>query len=110
MERITVLYAYLGFYRDSGGEHAPLGLAEELDRERFRFEVVTLMPATFTIGAAVQATGCPLHELGMGIPLCNLWARLAAKLARVPVVIATINFDEPPQRTAPGNMRIFICV
>ncbi|WP_447964243.1 glycosyltransferase family 4 protein [Nitrospira sp. Ecomares 2.1] len=128
MKRITVLYAYLGFYRDAGGEHAPLGLAEELDRERFSFEIVTLMPTTSRIGAAVQATGCPVHELRLGIPrltnpigmlkvlkafyqtfrrikpdivqtqspFCNVWARLAAKLARVPIVIATINFDEPP--------------
>lgn len=35
MKRIHVLYVYLGFYRDAGGEHAPLGLAEELDRKRF---------------------------------------------------------------------------
>jgi len=29
---------------------------------------------------------------------CNVWARLAAKLARVPVIVATINFDEPKPR------------
>lgn len=129
MKRIKVLYAYLGFYRDAGGEHSPLGLAEELDRERFKFEIVTLMPTTSTIGAAVLATGCPIHELGLGIPgirnpvrmiktiyafyttfrsikpdivqtqsgFCNVWARLAAKLAHVPVVIATINFGGGPK-------------
>ena len=130
MKKIKVLYAYLGFYRDAGGEHSPLALAEELDRERFSFEIVTLMPTTSTIGAVVQATGCTIHQLGLGIPrlkdpvgmiktinafyktfrsikpdivqtqsgFCNVWARLAAKLARVPVVIATVNFDEPKPR------------
>ncbi|MDR4460418.1 MAG: glycosyltransferase family 4 protein [Nitrospirales bacterium] len=130
MNKIKVLYAYLGFYRDAGGEHSPLGLAEELDRERFSFELVTLMPTTSTIGAAVQATGCPIHELGLGIPrfsepvriikvikafyqtfrriqpdivqtqsgFCNVWARLAAKLAGVPIIIMTVNFDEPKPR------------
>ncbi|MFZ1746724.1 MAG: glycosyltransferase family 4 protein [Nitrospirales bacterium] len=130
MKRLKVLYAYLGFYRDAGGEHSPLGLAEELDRERFSFEMVTLMPTTSTIGAAVQATGCTIHELGLGIPrlteplgiikvikafyqtfrriqpdivqtqsgFCNVWARLAAKLAGVPVIIMTVNFDEPKPR------------
>ncbi len=130
MKKIKVLYAYLGFYRDAGGEHSPLGLAEELDRERFSFEMVTLMPTTSTIGAAVQATGCTIHELGLGIPrlteplgiikvikafyqtfrriqpdivqtqsgFCNVWARLAAKLAGVPVIIMTVNFDEPKPR------------
>ncbi len=130
MKKLTVLYVYLGFYRDAGGEHSPLGLAEELDRERFSFEIVTLMPTTSVIGAAVQATGCKIHELGLGIPhltdpvgmikvinalykvfhrikpdivqtqsgFCNLWGRLAAKLAGIPVVIATVNFDEPPPR------------
>jgi len=129
MERINVLYVYLGFYRDAGGEHAPLGLAEQLDRERFSFEIVTLMPTTSAIGAAIQATGCRIHELGLGIPglrnpvrmikvihafyktfrsikpdivqtqsgFCNVWARLAAKLAHVPVVIATINFGGGPK-------------
>ncbi|MET0515604.1 MAG: glycosyltransferase family 4 protein [Nitrospiraceae bacterium] len=129
MKRIKVLYAYVGFYRDAGGEHAPLGLAEELDRERFKFEIVTLMPTTSAIGAAVLATGCTIHELGPGIPclrdpvgmiktiyafyntfrsikpdivqtqsgFCNVWARLAAKLAHVPVVIATINFGGGPK-------------
>ena len=130
MEKIKVLYAYLGFYRDAGGEHSPLGLAEELDRERFSFEMVTLMPTTSTIGAALRATGCTIHELGLGIPrlteplgiikaikafyqtfrriqpdivqtqsgFCNVWARLAAKLAGVPVIIMTVNFDEPKPR------------
>ncbi|HNP61524.1 MAG TPA: glycosyltransferase [Nitrospirales bacterium] len=130
MKKLTVLYVYLGFYRDAGGEHSPLGLAEELDRERFSFEIVTLMPTTSVIGAAVQATGCKIHELGLGKPhltdpvgmikvihayyktfrrlkpdivqtqsgFCNIWGRLAAKLAGIPVVIATVNFDEPPPR------------
>jgi glycosyltransferase involved in cell wall biosynthesis len=129
MKRIKVLFVYLGFYRDAGAEQTPLGLAEELDRERFSFEIVTLMPTTSTIGAAVQATGCPIHELGLGIPrltepigiikvikslyqtfrrikpdivqtqsgFCNVWARLAAKLAHVPVVIATLNFGGEPK-------------
>ncbi len=129
MKRIHVLYVYLGFYRDAGGEHAPLGLAEELDRRHFRFEIVTLMPTTSSIGAAVLATGCRIHELGMRIPslrdpvamvrtiytfyktfrriqpdivqtqsgFCNVWARLAAKLAQVPVIIATINFGGGPK-------------
>ncbi len=129
MEKIKVLFVYLGFYRDAGAEQTPLGLAEELDRERFNFEIVTLMPTTSTIGAAVQATGCPIHELGLGIPrltepvriikvikafyqtfrsiqpdivqtqsgFCNVWARLAAKLAHVPVVIATLNFGGEPK-------------
>lgn len=93
------------------------------------FEIVTLMPTTSTIGAAVQATGCTVHELGLGIPglkdpvgmikvinafyhtfrwikpdivqtqsgFCNVWARLAAKLAGVPVIIATINFGGGPK-------------
>jgi glycosyltransferase involved in cell wall biosynthesis len=127
MKRTKVLYTYLGFYRDAGGEHSPLALAEELDRERFSFEIVTLMPTTSLTGRAVQATGCRIHDLGLGTPglknpvrlikavnalcrtfrrsepdivqtqsgYCNRWARLAAKLAGVPVVIATINFDEP---------------
>lgn len=129
MKRIHVLYVYLGFYRDAGGEHAPLGLAEELDRKRFRFEIVTLMPTTSSIGAAVLATGCRIRELGLGVPslrdpaamvraiytfyktfrciqpdivhtqsgFCNVWARLAAKLAQVPVIIATINFGGGPK-------------
>jgi len=128
MKRIHVLYVYLGFYRDAGGEHAPLGLAEELDRKCFRFEIVTMMPTTSSLGAAVLATGCKIHELGLGVPclkdpaamiraiyafyrtfrsiqpdivqtqsgFCNVWARLAAKLARVPVIIATINFGGGP--------------
>lgn len=128
MTGIKVLYVYLGFYRDAGGEHTPLELAEDLDRERFNFEIVTLMPTTSRIGAAVRATGCPMHELGLGIPrmtdpmrmikvihalyrifrrlkpdivhtqspFCNVWARLAAKLARVPVIVATINFGGGP--------------
>ncbi|BCA55520.1 glycosyl transferase family 1 [Nitrospira sp. KM1] len=129
MKKIHVLYVYLGFYRDAGGEHAPLGLAEKLDRERFKFEIVTLMPTTSSLGAAVLATGCTIHELGLGIPslrtpagmiktiyafyktfrrirpdivhtqsgFCNVWGRLAARLARVPVVIATINFGGGPK-------------
>ena len=128
MKRIHVLYVYLGFYRDAGGEHAPLGLAEELDRKRFRFEIVTMMPTTSSLGAAVLATGCKIHELGLGVPclrdpaamvraiyafyktfrclqpdivqtqsgFCNVWARLAAKLAHVPVIIATVNFGGGP--------------
>ncbi len=130
MKKIKVVHVYLGFYRDAGGENHSLALAEELDRERFSFEIVTLMPTTSTIGAAVQATGCTMHQLELGIPrlnepvrmtktiyamyktfrsikpdivqtqsaFCNVWARLAAKLARVPVVIMTINFDEPKRR------------
>ncbi len=129
MKRIKVLFVYLGFYRDAGAEQTPLGLAEELDRERFSFEIVTLMPTTSTIGGAVQATGCTIHELGLGIPsltdpvgmikvlkafyqtfrrikpdivqtqsgFCNVWARLAAKLAHVPVIIATLNFGGDPK-------------
>jgi glycosyltransferase involved in cell wall biosynthesis len=129
MKRIKILFVYLGFYRDAGAEQTPLGLAEELDRKRFSFEMVTLMPTTSTIGAAVQATGCTIHELGLGIPrltdpigiikvikalyqtfrrlrpdivqtqsgFCNVWARLAAKLAHVPVIIATLNFGGEPK-------------
>ena len=129
MKRIHVLYVYLGFYRDAGGEYAPLGLAEQLARERFRFEIVTMMPTTSSIGAAVLGTGCTVHELGLGIPtlrdpagmikaiytfyktlrriqpdivqtqsgFCNMWGRLAAKLAQVPVIIATINFGGGPK-------------
>ena len=129
MKRIKVLFVYIGFYRDAGAEQTPLGLAEELDRERFSFEMVTLMPTTSTIGAAVKATGCTIHELGLGIPrltepigiikaikalyqifrrirpdivqtqsgFCNVWARLAAKLAQVPVIIATLNFGGEPK-------------
>ncbi|WNM61099.1 glycosyltransferase [Candidatus Nitrospira neomarina] len=123
------MFVYLGFYRDAGAEQTPLGLAEELDRKRFSFEMVTLMPTTSTIGAAMQATGCTIHELGLGIPrltdpigiikvikalyqtfrrlrpdivqtqsgFCNVWARLAAKLAHVPVIIATLNFGGEPK-------------
>ncbi|MEM9568818.1 MAG: glycosyltransferase family 4 protein [Cyanobacteria bacterium P01_E01_bin.34] len=130
MKKIKVVHVYLGFYRDAGGENHSLALAEELDRERFSFEIVTLMPTTSTIGAAIQDTGCTIHQLELGIPrlnepvrmtktiyaiyktfrsikpdivqtqstFCNVWARLAAKLARVPVVIMTINFDEPKRR------------
>jgi len=129
MKRIKVLYVYVGFYRDAGGEHTPLGLAEQLDRERFQFEIVARMPSTSSIGAAVLATGCIIHQLGPGIPslrdprgmikaiyefyktfrrirpdivhtqagFCNVWARLAAKLARVPVIIATLNFGGGPK-------------
>lgn len=127
MNKIKILYPYLGFYRDAGGEHKPLALAEELDRDRFTFEIITLEPNTSTIWTAVKNSGCMVHELDTGIPrlrepvsmiktiytyydmfrrlkpdivhtqsgFCNQWARLAAIAARVPVVIATINFDEP---------------
>ncbi|GKS60230.1 glycosyl transferase family 1 [Nitrospira sp.] len=129
MKAVKILYVYLGFYRDAGGEHTPLELAQELDRERFNFEIVTVMPTTSRIGLAVRATGCPIHELGLDIPrvtepikmikvihafyrtfrrlrpdivhtqspFCNVWARLAAKLARVPVIVATLNFGGGPK-------------
>lgn len=127
MNTIKILYPYLGFYRDAGGEQSPLALAEELDRNRFTFEIVTLEPNTSTIWTAVKNSGCTIHELDTGIPrlkepigmiktiytyyamfrrlkpdivqtqsgFCNQWARLAAVAARVPVVIVTINYDEP---------------
>lgn len=127
MDTIKILYPYLGFYRDAGGEHSPLALAEELDRERFKFEIITLVPNTSTIWTAVKNSGCTVHELDTGIPrlkepvgmfrtiytyydmfrrlkpdivqtqsgFCNQWARLAAIAARVPVVIVTVNYDEP---------------
>ncbi len=68
MNTIKILYPYLGFYRDAGGEHSPLALAEELDRDRFTFEIVTLEPNTSTIWAAVKNSGCTVHELDTGIP------------------------------------------
>ena len=130
MNKIKIAYAYLGFYRDAGGEYAPLALAEELDRDRFDFEIVTVVPTTSSLGAAAERTGCPIHALGTRIPrlvepiamirmiaafyrtfrrlkpdvvqtqsgFCNQWARLAASLAGVPVIIGTINFDEPARK------------
>ena len=130
MNKIKIAYVYLGFYRDAGGEYSPLVLAEDLDRDRFDFEIVTVVPTTSSLGAAVQQTGCPIHELGTRIPrlvepiamirtiaafyrtfrglspdivqtqsgFCNQWARLAARLAGVPVIIGTINFDEPERK------------
>lgn len=127
MNSIRILYPYLGFYRDAGGEHSPLALAEELNRDQFTFEIITLEPNTSTIWTAVKNSGCTVHELDTGIPrlkepvgmiktiytyydmfrrlkpdivqtqsgFCNQWARLAAIAARVPVVIVTVNFDEP---------------
>jgi len=127
MNNIKILYPYLGFYRDAGGEHSPLALAEELDRDHFTFEIITLEPNTSTIWTAVENSGCTVHELDTGIPrlkepvgmlrtiytyyamfrrmkpdivqtqsgFCNQWARLAAIAARVPVVIVTVNYDEP---------------
>ncbi len=127
MNNIKILYPYLGFYRDAGGEHSPLALAEELDRDRFTFEIITLEPNTSTIWTAVENSGCTVHQLDTGIPrlkepvamlkaihtyydmfrrlkpdivqtqsgFCNQWARLAAIAARVPVVIVTVNYDEP---------------
>lgn len=127
MNTIKILYPYLGFYRDAGGEQSPLALAEELDRDRFTFEIVTLEPNTSKIWTDVKNSGCTIHELDTGITrlkdpagmfktiytyyrmfrrlqpdivqtqsgFCNQWARLAAIAARVPVVIVTINYDEP---------------
>ncbi len=127
MHPIKILYPYLGFYRDAGGEQSPLALAEELDRGRFTFEIVTLEPNTSKIWTDVKNSGCTIHELDSGIPrlkdpvgmlktiytyyamfrrlkpdivqtqsgFCNQWARLAAIAARVPVVIVTVNYDEP---------------
>lgn len=130
MNKIKIVYAYLGFYRDAGGEYSPLALAEELDRDRYDFEIVTVLPTTSSLGTAVERTGCPIHALGTRIPrlvepiamirmiaafyrtfrrlkpdivqtqsgFCNQWARLAASLAGVPVIVGTINFDEPERK------------
>jgi UDP-N-acetylglucosamine:LPS N-acetylglucosamine transferase len=45
-----------------------LALAEELNRDRFTFEIITLEPNTPTIWTAVKNSGCTVHELDTGIP------------------------------------------
>ncbi len=68
MDRIRIVYAYTGFYRDAGGEMHPLLLAQRLDRERFDFRVAVFEPTTSTMGGELRDTGCPLYELNLPTP------------------------------------------
>ncbi|MDJ0947675.1 MAG: glycosyltransferase [Alphaproteobacteria bacterium] len=82
MNRIRVVYAYTGFYRDAGGEMLPLLLAQRLDHSRFDFRVAVIEPTTSLIGAELKETGCPFYELDLPTPnlrrpstvLRSLWA------------------------------------
>ena len=73
--KIKVIYAYVGFYRASGGEMHPLVLAKHLDRTKFDFAICVIENARSDRRVAIEHAGCPIYDLNLSrrfYNVCNM--------------------------------------